>query len=154
MKPPYLKGSSTRGLVYTWVAYKNNVQDFTIPSVSIQFNSYKLKANTLAVGNVYSFTLTVLDTVTLKSSVATVTVTVIPSLLVAVITGSTRRSILLGSSETIDASNSYNQDTLGQCHSDCLRLRYYLRYTSPKLNFFLISRFSRKFNKFIIYLVL
>jgi hypothetical protein len=108
--------------VYTWVAYKNGVQDFTIPSVSVQFDSYKLKANTLAVGSLYSFSLTVLDTVTLKSSVATVAVNVVPSALVAVITGSTRRAILSGSSETIDASNSYDQDTLGQCHSNFRRL--------------------------------
>jgi hypothetical protein len=99
--------------VYTWVAYKNGVQDFTIESISVQFDAYKLKANIMGVGNVYSFMLTVLDTVTLKSSVASVAVNVIQSALVAVITGGSRRPVLLGSSVIIDASSSYDQDLLG-----------------------------------------
>lgn len=109
-----LTASSRAGLVYTWAAYKDGTQDFSIVSRSKQFYSFKLSAFALAVNSVYTFVLTVLDTSSLQSSVKTITVNVEPSNIVAVISGGIDRAILLGSSLTIDASQSYDQDQQGK----------------------------------------
>ena len=100
-------------LLYTWVGYKNGVQDFSLVSSSTQYYSYKLKPYSLSVNSLYSIVLTVLDTKTKKSSTDTVLVEVVPSNIVAIITGSSSRSALLASTVTLDASFSYDQDQTG-----------------------------------------
>lgn len=100
-------------LLYTWAGYKNGVQDFSLVSSSSQFYSYKLKPYSLSVDSLYSIVLTVLDTKTKKSSTDTVQVEVVASNIVAIITGSSSRSVLLASTVTLDASFSYDQDRTG-----------------------------------------
>jgi REJ domain len=104
---------SRTGLEYTWTAYIGEDEDLSLVSTSKQYYSYKLDPYTLAVNGLYTFELTVLDTVTLESSSNSVQVNVEPSDLVAVIRGGGTQAVLLGNSIILDASSSYDKDVAG-----------------------------------------
>ena len=104
---------SRKNLVYSWAAFRNGVQDISLTSISSEYSTYKLKPYSLSVNTLYSVALTVLETKTGKSSTDTVLVNVVATQLVAVITGGSTRSVLLGSTVTVDASNSYDMDLSG-----------------------------------------
>jgi hypothetical protein len=95
-------------------------EDLSLVSTSKQYYSYKLDPYTLAVNGLYTFELTVLDTVTLESSSNSVQVNVEPSDLVAVIRGGGTQAVLLGNSIILDASSSYDEDVAGLlCDTAC-----------------------------------
>lgn len=104
---------SRTGLNYTWTAYTSGVQDLALVSTSKQYYSYKLDPHSLAVNTLYTFSLTVLDTVSLESSSNRVQVNIVPSHLVAIISGGGTQAVLLGNSITLDASSSYDNDVSG-----------------------------------------
>ena len=105
---------SRTGLEYTWTAYKGEVADQTLVSTSKQFYSYKLDPFMLAVDALYTFSLTVLDTVSLDSSTSSVQVSIEQSDLVAIISGGGTQAVLLGKSITLDASSSFDKDIAGE----------------------------------------
>lgn len=109
---------SRTGLNYTWTAYASGVQDLALVSTSKQYYSYKLDPYSLAVHTLYTFSLTVLDTVSLESSSNRVQVNIVPSELVAIIRGGGTQAVLLGNSITLDASSSYDKDVAGTVHRE------------------------------------
>ena len=68
----------------------------------------------LAVDALYTFSLTVLDTVSLDSSTSSVQVSIEQSDLVAIISGGGTQAVLLGKSITLDASSSFDKDVAGE----------------------------------------
>lgn len=104
---------SRSGLVYTWSASVDGVQDLSLVSTSKQYYSYKLDPYVLTVNTLYTISLTVLDSVTLELSTNSVLVSVEPTDIVAVIKGGNTQAVQLGSSITLDASGSYNNDISG-----------------------------------------
>ena len=123
-------------LVYSWSASKNGVQDYTIVSTSKQFYSFKLSPYSLQVNALYTFTLTVLDSISLQSSSRSINALVVPSNIVSVIAGGSRAALNLGQAFTADASASYDGDKFGmiqqcECLDDVSHINLFL-WCGPK----------------------
>ena len=106
-------GISRANLVYIWSAYKGEIQNLSLISTSKQNYTFRLSPYTLSVGALYTVKLTVLDTLSRRSSSGSVTVNVISSNLVAVISGGSYKNVLQFTSVLLDASSSYDRDQFG-----------------------------------------
>ena len=105
---------SSASLTFLWSAYENGAQKFNIISTSKQYFSYKLSPYTLKPGSLYSFVLTVFDPTTLLSSTKAVSVSVMPGVIVARLSGGKMITMSEGSNTTLDASASYDTDQPGK----------------------------------------
>ena len=105
---------SSASLTFLWSAYENGAQKFNIISTSKQYFSYKLSPYTLKTGSLYSFVLTVFDPTTLLSSTKAVSVSVMPGVIVARLSGGKMITMSEGSNTTLDASASYDTDQPGK----------------------------------------
>eukprot|EP00596_Hydrurales_sp_CCMP1899_P006119 CAMPEP_0119038606 /NCGR_PEP_ID=MMETSP1177-20130426/7626_1 /TAXON_ID=2985 /ORGANISM="Ochromonas sp, Strain CCMP1899" /LENGTH=205 /DNA_ID=CAMNT_0007001413 /DNA_START=82 /DNA_END=695 /DNA_ORIENTATION=+ len=109
-------GTTSRAdLTYTWAVFVDGSQDFLLPKVdtSRQFDTFALPSNSLAVGSLYTFMLTVLDSRSSLSSVDSVSLNVIPGDIMAVIEGGATTAVQFGGVLTLDASDSLDQDKPG-----------------------------------------
>lgn len=116
---------SSTGLTFLWAAYENGAQKFNIISTSKQYYSYKLNPYTLKPGSLYAFILTVLDPVSLLSSTKSVTVNVVPGVIVAQLSGGKIITLSEGSNTTLDASGSFDTDQFGK-YSPIFALRLHI----------------------------
>ena len=106
-------GVTRANLIYIWSAYKGGIQNFSLISTSKQNNTFRLSPYTLSVGTPYTIKLTVLDTLSHRSSTGSITVNIIPSNLVAIISGGSYKNVLQFTSILLDASSSYDRDQFG-----------------------------------------
>ena len=103
---------TTKDLVYTWdIIQDGSVANFE--SVSKQPSYYVLPAFSLSTESVYNITITVYSNSTKLSSSATVDVFVGIGDIKAVVISGTDQSMTIGSSFSIDASESYDEDVYG-----------------------------------------
>lgn len=109
---------SFSGLRYVWAisVLSGNVSTNTLTKiVSTSQNPaiYALSAYTLPTRSVYQITVTVTSVASLRSSTASVTVSVLQGNIIPVLTGGSSRVIQTNVLTTIDASGSYDQDKIG-----------------------------------------
>ncbi len=100
---------SASNLDYSWVV--TNYASLT--SEAKDSSKFRVRTSELDAGNTYVIKVTVLQTVTGKSSSATVKVYVLPSALVASVTDGTEQSLRVGNSLTLNAGSSYDPDVDG-----------------------------------------
>lgn len=95
---------------YRWSVFTDGVAVSTIKSLARSENRFVLNPNTLVIGSLYEFKVTVREKTSGRSITDSYFVTVLPSPLVATIAGPTQSTIQLGGSLTLDASQSYDPD--------------------------------------------
>jgi hypothetical protein len=100
-----------QGLIYEWSIVRNQ-QTVTLESSSPIPSKFMLPANSLETGSLYQFRITVTHQVTSLSSSDIYLVKIVPSPLIATITGSTRRSIQIDRVVSVDGSRSQDPDLL------------------------------------------
>lgn len=118
------------GLLYTW-SLANEGIPMQVSSASSDPRVFLVEPYRLTVGQMYDLTLTVKDSVSLKTSSSSVTISVAQGAIVAHITGASRRTVRADGSVVIDASASYDQDRF----QDISNLDFYFScmQTSPVL---------------------
>jgi len=116
-------GQVTRtGLDFQWKALVGGVPTTSVcvgstctslQSTSKQYYTYALNPYTLLTNKQYVFSLSVLDTVKGTSTARSVTVSVVPDVVVAVVKGGGTRTVPSGGTITVDASASFDADVPG-----------------------------------------
>jgi hypothetical protein len=102
---------SAANIVYSWRMRVGGVDvSSQLPSTSNDPRVYLLAPYSLAVGKLYTLTLTALHTESLKSSTSSVLVTVSSGDVKAVISGASDRGLRADDAVTVDASASYDED--------------------------------------------
>ena len=108
--------TSWTGLLYEWslVQSAGPVATLISPLTSVSTNprTFKLSPFTLTVGATYILTLTAHNMESFKFSSSSIAVNVKQGSVVAVVSGGTERGVCLGGSVDIDASGSYDEDTV------------------------------------------
>jgi hypothetical protein len=104
-------GVNTANLEYSWMISSADTDlTRTLPSISPDPRAFRLPAFSLSVGALYTVTLTVRHTVSLKSTSASVRLVVAQGSVVAVLTGSSEKGLRMNDELMIDASLSYDED--------------------------------------------
>ena len=103
--------TSVSGLSYKWSVLTNQVELFSLKSVSLDPSVFTLPAYSLSVSTWFQIMLRVTDTSTQKLSVATISVYTQSGKVIAGIVGEVTKYLRLNQSSVIDGSSSYDEDT-------------------------------------------
>ena len=104
-------GSVQAKISYEWLVYVDGILQLDVSSSSKDPSIMKLPSHSLIVGNVYQFSVRV--SVGYKSSSSFVYITVQAGEVVAIIEGSSEKSVHRGELYTLDGSSSYDEDIFG-----------------------------------------